>query len=106
MIEKPTSPDSKGPPRERPTPGAGYAGDDASPHISQMIFDLQGSVGELKEATRGLQATVSDSGKSVGRIKLILAFAAGVVFIASGLTAWFVDNRFDEIIKVITKTQS
>ena len=64
-------------------------------------MELQKSVGALGEAIGQLTVKIDAQGKSIDRIKYILAFAAGGIFVGSVIIGYIFDKRFDEIFKVL-----
>ena len=79
-------------PEPRARPGAGVVTDDSNPHIIQMLFELQGTVGEMKEGVRALQQTVEKHNKKLDSMSHRF-YAAGIAMVVLvSVITWGIQN--------------
>lgn len=89
------------PPRTLPQTNPPPATSDHS-FTLQAIMELQKSMGSLEKAVEQLASSIENQSKSIDRIKYILAFSAGVVFIGSIILGYIVDKKFDNFLEILS----
>ena len=65
-------------------------------------MELQKSMGSVEKSIENLGGKLDSQSTSIDRIKYILAFAAGAVFVASVILSYVIDKKFDAILSVLS----
>jgi hypothetical protein len=98
-VEKDTTPDTHQPVT---TPSFGETAGQHS-FLLQAMFELKGSMSEIKQSVAGLEAKVTTQTAALETIKKTLWFAAGVVSIASILIGIFVEHNYDKVMALLSR---
>ena len=70
--------------------------------ISAQLGRLDESVNNLKETIAEQKAATADNTRSINKIFVILAGAAGAGTVIAAVVGILIDNRFDEIMAALT----
>lgn len=94
-TETPKPPEAVGPPEQRREAGSGILSD-AAPHITQLLFELNGTIGEIKNAVQTLTQTVNDHGGKIDALNKKIWIAVGALGIALPIAAFIIGKVWDK----------
>ena len=100
-TEPPEPSEALGPPERRPTPGTGIPSLEISPHITQLLFELNGTVGEIKNAVQTLTKTVGDHGGKIDALTKKIWIAVGALGVILPAGAFIIGKTWDKIFVVL-----